>query len=61
MLNEVKGQNPHEMTISEIRDSMVKIQIANTRILMAIDILLRADGCAEEMEDDLPDKDEESE
>ena len=56
MLNEVKGQNPHEMNISEIRDTMVKIQVANTRILMAIDILLRADGCAEEMEDDLPDE-----
>lgn len=55
MLNEVKGQNPHEMTISEIHNTMVQIQMASTRILMAIDILLRADGCAEEMEDDLPD------
>lgn len=59
MLNEVKGQNPHEMTLSEIHNTMVHIQMSSTRILMAIDILLRADGCAGEMEDDLPDDEDE--
>lgn len=56
MLNEVKGQNPHEMTLSEIHNTMVQIQMSSTRILLAIDILLRVDDVAEEMEDDLPDE-----
>lgn len=52
MLNEVNGQNPYEMNLNEIHNTLVQIQMASTRILMAIDILLRVDDVAEEMPDD---------
>ena len=47
-----------EYDIGHIRDQLVNIQIGLTRTLSLIDDLQRADGCAEEMEDDLPDEDE---
>jgi len=39
----------------------VNIQIGLTKTLAMIDNIQTAGGCADEMEDDLPDEDEESE
>ena len=44
--------------IGYVRSMLVKIQMELTETLAIIDGIQTAGGCAEEMEDDLPDEDE---